>query len=212
MGYLLWGSEYCDLPNIRSQSGKNSVTSLTVLKLAQPGDLILIKTPGTGFAFGRRITRNHYDHVAVVMHNNETLNIVMPKTIKLPLSVFNKPENAPLILRPNWTTQEQRDEFIKEMQGYLGKTYDVTKTLLGIFLTCLSTWAGIRIRMKKSKDSASKWICTEAILLSLFKTFPDFRVITKMKLGYNILGFATTNDFLRICKRFSNLLRIEGTN
>jgi len=214
MGYLLLGKEYRDLPNISlyDEKEKCDARSLATLGRAQPGDLILVRTRRTGFAFGRRLTRNHYDHIAVVLHNNETMNIIMPKTVRLPLSTFSKPGNDPLILRPNWRTPEQREKFIAEIQGFMGGTYNLNRTLLGVLLTFLSTWVGIRIRMRKLGNSASKWICTEAIIVSLLKTFPDFKAINGIKLDYHVLGFATTNDFLRISKKFPDLLRIERVN
>jgi len=209
MGYLLLGREYRDLPRIESHIGNDTASTSAILEIAQPGDLLLVKTTGIGYAFGRRITRNRYDHIAVVLPENETLNIVYPKTVILPLSTLGKPRNTPLILRPNWTTPEQREEFIREMLGFLSVKYDLTKTFVGIFLTCLNTCLGLRVPKRKLRDSASRWICTEAILVSLFRTFPEFEVIKKMKLDYNILGFATTNDFLRISKKFPDLLKLN---
>ena len=209
MGYFLLGREYWDLPRIESCSGDDTAGTLAILETAQPGDLVLVKTTAIGYAFGRRITRNQYDHIAVVLTEGETLNIIFPKTVKLPLSAFRKPGNAPLILRPNWRTTEQRDEFIREMLGFMDAKYDLTKTFVGIFFTCLNTWLGLRAPKRKLRDSASKWICTEAIVVSLCKVYPEFEVIKSMKLDYNILGFATTNDFLRIAKRYPDLLTID---
>jgi hypothetical protein len=94
----------------------------------------------------------------------------------------------------------------------MGGIYNLNRTLLGVLLVFLSTWFGIRIRMKKLGNSASKWICTEAIIISLFKTFPDFEAINGIKLDYHVLGFATTNDFLRISKEFPDLFRVERVN
>ena len=181
---------------------------MTILERAQPGDLVLVRTRRVGFAFGRRLTRNRYDHIAVVLHNNETLNIVMPKTVKLPLSTFGKPGNTPLILRPNWNTTEQRDKFLMEMERFIGGTYDTKRALLGSLLTFLNTWVGIRIKINKLTDSASKWICTEAIIISLLKISPDFEVLDRIKLDYHTLGFATTNDFLRISREYPKLLEV----
>jgi len=211
MGYWLPGKEYRAPPDICSGDYKqrSDADVLATLGRAQPGDLILAKTRGAGFALGRVLTRNRYDHIAVVLHDSETLNIVMPKTIKLPLSTFGKPGNAPLIMRPNWKAQEQRDSFIAEMEGFVGGHYNLKRTLLGILVIVLSTWLGIRIRIKKLKPQTAKWICTEAIIVSLLKTFPVFKAIEGIKLDYNTLGFGTTNDFLRISCSLPHLMKIE---
>ena len=208
MGYVLLGREYRELPETESCS-KDPAGASAVLEMARPGDLLLVKTTGRGYALGRSITRNSYDHIAVVLPDNETLNIIFPRAVILPLSAFRKPQNAPLILRPQWESTEQRDTFIREMQGFVDARYDLTKTFTGIFLTCLCTWLGIRVAMRKRREPPSKWICTEAILASLFKASREFEAIKGMKLDYTILGFATTNDFLRISARFPNLLAIQ---
>lgn len=174
----------------------------------QPGDLILVKTPGIGFAIARRLVRSDYDHVAVVMHNDNTLNIVMPRAVMLPLSVVSKPQNAPLVLRLNWHTIEQREQFIAEMQRYAGVAYDTRKTLIGIILVFLRAWLRVKFRLEMRDASTRKAICTEAILLSMMKALPDLEVIDGMELDYYLLGFGTTNDFMRIAKQFPNLLAV----
>lgn len=83
------------------------------------------------------------------------------------------------------------------------------RTLLGVSLTTLYTWTGIRMQMGKLGESAPRWICTEAIIVSLLKALPEFEAVNRMELDYHTLGFATTNDFLRIAKRFPDILAIE---
>ena len=76
MGYLLLGNGYARLPSMETNVDNGRRTASAALRNTQPGDLILVKTPGIGFAFGRKMTRNHYDHVAVDLHGNKTLSIV----------------------------------------------------------------------------------------------------------------------------------------
>lgn len=41
----------------------------------QPGDLILVRTPGTFYEFFRRLSRQPYDHVSIMMDSNLFLHI-----------------------------------------------------------------------------------------------------------------------------------------
>jgi len=181
---------------------------MALMAPAQPGDLVLVRTKGVSFAIARRLVRSNYDHIAVVMHDDETLNIVRPRTVMLRLSTIGKPQNAPLVLRPNWHSPKQREEFMAEMQRFVGTTYDARKALLGVFVTFLRTWLGLKLCLSRRDASTDKHICTEAILFSLIKTLPDFSAIEGTELDYYALGFATTNDFLRIAERFPNLLAV----
>lgn len=174
----------------------------------EPGDLILVKTPGIGFALARCLVRSKYDHIAVVLNDDETLNIVVPRAVMLPVAVISKPANAPLVLRPGWEVPEQRENFIAEMRRYTGVAYDTRKALMGILLTLLNTWLGLKVRLRKRDGPITKSICTEAILLALIKAIPSMATIHGMKLDYNVLGFGTTNDFLRVAGQSPHLLRI----
>lgn len=46
--------------------------------------------------------------------------------------------------------------------------------------------------------------------MCLQKAFPDFEAINHIMLDYHRLGFATTNDFLRMSEHFPHLLRVVG--
>lgn len=181
---------------------------MALVQHAQPGDLILIRTPGVRFAIARWLARSSYDHIAVVMYDDQTLNIIMPRAIMLRLSSIGKPRNAPIVLRTNWHSAEQREEFIAEMQRLLGAAYDARKALLGIVSTFLRAWLRLRLRLIRQRMSSNKYICTEAILVSLVKTHPGFSAIDGMELDYHALGFATTNDFLRIAEGLPDLLQV----
>lgn len=209
MGSVIIGREYFHFPDIRSYADScDAETSRVValLKAARPGDLLLIKTPGTGFELGRRVTRNLYDHIAVVLDDGKTMNIINPRARILPITAFAKPEKKLLILRPKWNSLEQRDLFVKEMKAFDRSPYDLRKTLIGIATSILYVRLGIRIPMGKPTSRQQRWICTEAILTSIVKAYPDFERINRIRLDYHSIGFATTNDFLRICKYCPEIL------
>ncbi len=173
----------------------------------QPGDLLLIRTPGRIYSLGRKLTRNAYDHVAVVINEGKTLNIVPPRAVVVPVELMSHARRAPLILRPVWKTPQQACDFVAAMGQLEGVSYALRHTLAGITLVMLRTWFGISIRMKPLPEDTQRWTCTEAILLYLTRTIPGFREIQEIPLDYFSIGFATTNDLLRIAQNRPDLLR-----
>ena len=210
MGTLVFGREHFRFVDVEAytSSPQDESRLSSALDAAQPGDLLLVKTPGLLYSFGRRLTRNIYDHIAVVMEDGETLNIVQPRAVVLPVRFFSRAERKPLILRPQWTDPAQSERFVLEMKKFSSGKYNLGKTLVGIATSALYGWLGIRLPMRKPSDSAPKWICTEAIISSLERALPGFEVTSHDKLDYNALGFATTNDFLRVAREHPDLLRV----
>jgi hypothetical protein len=208
MGRLLLGKEYFPSDELYSISKINYISNFERIKRLKPGDLLLVKTPGVIYRLGRKITKNIYDHIAVVLYNNETLNIVVPETVIRPTSLFSKSNRIPLILRPKWVNVEQKKKFIYEMEKFRNIQYNSKKTIIGVFINMIYSRLGIKIKIKKLDRTAKRWICTEAILLCLMEAFPEFSTINTLKLDYNEIGFATTNDFLRITEKFPELLEV----
>ena len=211
MGSVILGSEYFSFPDVIPYVHAHDIETARIvatLKAAQPGDLLLIKTPGFGFELGRRVTRSLYDHIAVVLDDAKTMNIVNPRAVILPIMAFAKPERKPLVLRPKWKKPEQRQRFVEEMKVFDRGPYNLKKTLIGIITSALYAWLGLRIPIKKLENPAPRWICTEAILMNIMKAYPDFQRIKHLKLDYNSIGFATTSDFFRICKSCPDLVEM----
>ncbi len=173
----------------------------------QPGDLLLIRTPGRGYAFGRRIGRNRYDHVAVAVGRGMTMNIVSPHARLIPLSRLLATRPDRLVLRPVWQNEAQREAFVSFMEGFDGRPYDMRRALTGIGLNILYAWLAIRIPLHRPQPGTHIWVCTEAILENLRAAIPAFREIEMLPLDYYRLGFSTTNDFMRIAKWRPDLLR-----
>jgi len=212
MGKYKLGKELFEFPLILSNLKKRKFKKNAIIKKVQPGDLLIVKTPGLLYSFGRRLTRNTHDHIAVVLNNYKTLNIVVPKTIIRPIFIFIRPKKEPILLRPQWKNLDQRNKFISEIKKFKASVYNIRKTILGIILTTFYSWLGIRIPMKKLRPSAKKWICTEAILNVLLKVLPCFKKIERVKLDYHSIGFATINDFLRISQQNPEILKIIYPN
>ncbi len=179
----------------------------SIVEKLEPGDLILVQTPGRSFSLGRKLTQNPYDHVAVVIDHGQTLNIVKPKPVIVPVEHITEPHRAPLALRPAWGTPEQAPLFIENMTAFRDCSYDLQRAVLGICLVTLRAWFGLSLRMIPLRNGARKSICTEAIILSLIKSLPGFEEIKEIPLDFVTLGFATTNDLLRIARSRPDLLR-----
>ena len=175
---------------------------------AKPGDLLLVKTPGLLFLLGRKVTRNRYDHVAVVLEGGMTLNIVRPRSVIIPITRFLRSGCNPLLIRPNWDNNGQCDLFLCDLRERSAGHYDLRKTLIGIVAASLYSWVSLRIPLQMPRDNASRWICTEAIIHSLLKALPSFAAIERLKLDYYAIGFATTTDFLRIARERPDILAI----
>jgi hypothetical protein len=179
----------------------------SVLEKLEPGDLILVQTPGWSFSLGRKLTQNPYDHVAIVVDQGQTLNIVNPRAVDVPTEHITEPHRAPLVLRPVWDSPEQVPLFIENINTFRDIAYDFQHAVMGICLVTMREWLGLSLRLKPLRNGTRKCICTEAIILSLIKSLPSFEEITEMALDYVALGFATTNDLLRIARNRPDLLR-----
>lgn len=173
----------------------------------EPGDLILVQTPGWSFSFGRKLTQNPYDHVAVVVNHGQTLNIVQPKAVMVPVEHITEPHRAPLALRPVWGSPEQVPLFIENINTFQDISYDLHHAVMGICLVTLREWLGLSLRVRPLRNGARRCICTEAIIFSLIKSLPGFEEIKEIPLDYVALGFASTNDLLRIARNRPDLLR-----
>jgi hypothetical protein len=179
----------------------------TIVEKLEPGDLILVQTQGWSFSLGRKLTQNPYDHVAVVIDDGQTLNIVKPKAVIVPVEHIAEPDRTPLVLRPAWDSPEQVPLFIENMNTFRDTSYDLQHAMMGICLVTLREWLRLSLRIRPLHNGARKCVCTEAILVSLIKSVPGFEEIKEIPLDYVTLGFATTNDLLRIARSRPDLLR-----
>jgi hypothetical protein len=179
----------------------------SIVERLEPGDLILVQTQGWSFSLGRKLTQNPYDHVAVVIDHGQTLNIVKPKAVIVPVEHITESDRASLVLRPAWGSQEQAPLFIECMNKFRDTSYDLQHAVMGICLVTLREWLGLSLRIRPLRNGGRKCICTEAIIVSLIESLPGFEEIKEIPLDYVALGYATTNDLLRIARSRPDLLR-----
>lgn len=105
MGSIIEGTGYFRFPEADERvrgTGAGRGRAAGIARAAEPGDLLFVRTPGRLFSAGRAVTRNPYDHVAVVLEGGQTLNIVAPEARMLPLSRFTGPSRNTLLMRPAW--------------------------------------------------------------------------------------------------------------
>lgn len=98
----------------------------------QPGDLILIKTPSTLYDVFRRMASQEWDHVAVVVDNDDcesSLHITYPRAKFAETFLFTCVKRRPVIIRP-LISPEAMSKFLVELKQHtIGKHYDFVRVL-----------------------------------------------------------------------------------
>ncbi len=173
----------------------------------EPGDIILIQTSGFLYSFWRRLSCSAYDHVAVVLENKETFNILYPVAKKLPASYFFRHGKTPLVLRPSWQNQRQKTDLIQAMEKLEGMHYNSLRGIIGVINMIIYTKLRIKIPMKTPVMSSKTWVCTDATILFLERAVNGFSEIRTLNLDLFKLGYASTNDFIRIACHRPELLK-----
>lgn len=173
----------------------------------QPGDLILVKSRGRVYELARRFARNPYDHVAVVTAGGRTINIDKPSTRVLPVERLLRESLRPLVLRPRFASEDEQTRFVGELEGLVGAPYDVRRTLQLIERLLERRVLGRARPVPFLGWERRKWICTDAVLLSLERHVTGFSALRSMPLDWTSLGSATTNDLLELARTRPDLLQ-----
>ncbi len=185
----------------------NSSRSTNLYSKLAPGDILLTQTYGFFYALWRKLSCTMYDHSAVVLENNETLNIVYPVAKKLPASHFFRSDKSPMALRPVWRNEKQRMEFLNSMQQFEGTHYNLFRGVFNISNMMIYYRLGLKIPLKVPEITSKKWVCTDAILMYLQKIMPEFSPIDTLDLDLFRFGFTSPNDFLRIAYYMPDILK-----
>ncbi len=168
--------------------------------MVQPGDLILVRTPGWVFRVGRRLCGNTYDHIAVVVQNGQTVNIDKPMSRTLPMEKLLRPHLSPLVLRPAWAHTGEQENFVDWISQAVDSTYDTRRTLSLVWRVLVNRWLGVKIALSPMGAERERWICTDAVLIGLSAHASRFEDLPQMELDWRWLGSGTTNDFLEISR------------
>ncbi|MCL4558220.1 MAG: hypothetical protein M1491_06270 [Deltaproteobacteria bacterium] len=178
-------------------------------KLA-PGDILLTRTHGIFYALWRKLSCTLYDHSAVVLEDNETMNVVYPVTKKLPASHFFRSGKSPMVLRPVWKNGEQTREFLRSMRRLEGTHYNSFRGIINISNMMIYYRLGLKIPLKIPALTSRRWVCTDAILMHLHNIVPGFSGIGTLDLDLFRFGFTSPNDFLRIAYYRPDILKKVG--
>lgn len=169
----------------------------------EPGDLILVRSSGFVYRFGRKITGNTYDHVAVVGHDGQTLNIVKPVGKHVPAEKLLAKES--LVLRPAWRNDADRDAFVAWVESRMTSRYDTSRTFQLIAKLILRNVSGLHLPLREAHAAQERWICTDAILIGLH-AHTDFEDVRNLAIDWNKLNAGTTNDFVDIARQLPHVL------
>ena len=92
-----------------------------VLKLAEPGDILLSRTMGelTNFAI-----QGYFKHAAMYVFDKTVCESISPETSLTNLYDFLMSKDAFCLLRPSWLKQEERLKAAQIMTSLCGKPYD----------------------------------------------------------------------------------------
>jgi len=172
----------------------------------EPGDLVLVKSPGVVFAAGRLATGNLYDHVGVVVRRGLTVNIDKPGARTLPVDRLLRSALRPRLLRPRWGGPAEREGFVDWIEGLVSAPYDTRRTLQLLPRVLLRRWAGIARPLERADEHTRRWICTDAVLVGLERYAAGFAEIRALPLDWVALRCGTTNDFLVIARERSDLI------
>ena len=190
-------------------AGSSSTAAALCDKLL-PGDILLTQTYGFFYALWRRLSCTTYDHAAVVIEDNQTLNVVYPVAVKMPADHFFRSGKSPVVLRPVWRSEQQLGDFLDSFKRLEGTRYNSFRGFINISNAMIYNRLGLKIPLRVPALTDRRWVCTDAIILHLQKSIPEFSEIKKLDLDLFRFGFTTLNDFLRIAYTMPDLLkRIE---
>lgn len=82
----------------------------------------------------RNLGYSEYDHIAVVLDDYYSLHISYPRAKKVPTILFAHVKREPLVIRPQFKLQKQRDAFLSNLQyEALGRQYDFNRVVQLLF-------------------------------------------------------------------------------
>jgi hypothetical protein len=176
------------------------------LEALQPGDIVLVRTPGNFYRLIRNTTLSDYDHLAVVMTSTEFLHIGPPTVRLLPTSIIMAEQRCAVAFRPEMTDAE-RKELLATLHCAVGQAYDTGRTYRLIarchYFLATSTWT------KMPLASNSKHICTDSIIRPILACCPRLATAVNrvaLALDEPLLGSFTLNDVVRLQELLPGLL------
>lgn len=170
----------------------------------EPGDIVLLKTPGIVYEGFRKATKYQYDHVLVALRRpDHCLHISPPQARRVRSAQLLIKERDPLVLRPRLSADEST-AFVTLCESLIGKEYSLSRLYSSVLRTVAEKQFRIGRFLPKAvlptkQDPSS--ICTDAILVSLLEASPKIRKSAQKQapdLDLFRTGTASVSDFIRL--------------
>ena len=109
--------------------------------MLQPGDLIVVRTPGTFYHLFRRAAKHSVDHLAIVVENGMFLHVGPPTIRLLPVELLLTPNRRPLVFRPK-LSEEELNQLLRSLKSLIGQQYDTVRVYSFVARLAAHAWFG----------------------------------------------------------------------
>jgi len=172
----------------------------------EPGDIVLLRTPGAVYQAFRQFSASEYDHVVVALSRpDQCLHISPPTARRVRTRQLLVDERQPRVLRPR-ISDEEKKRFVQKCESLLGSEYSLYRLYGNIVRTVAEKQFRVgRFLPKLSTPTAQDqaWVCTDAILVALLESAPSLkRSAASISPALDIFrtGSASIADLLRLEK------------
>lgn len=144
-----------------------------------PGDLVLTQTPGPIHATIRNLAHSRYDHLAIIIDDENMLHVAPPYIRLLSSNILLMKKRNPLVIRVNMTSEE-RSNMIKVLLKSIGERYDYARVLGLSVRVFASKMLNMGKKEEKSALDQTKFnICSDLIAYIMMEASPKFRSVVK---------------------------------
>ena len=195
------GSGSRPAPHATSASGAGR----EILAVLQPGDIILLRSPGFLYDTFRFLTNSPHDHAVVAVTASRVLHFAPPHAREIPTRKAVQDKYEPRVLRPVIDDERALASFVKDMRKLARNQTAYDYGRLASMVSRLSVDAQLggagRFLGPMASGEATHGVCTDAILRSLMKRCKPFRKTVKTcepPLDFVMHGAASVRDFERL--------------
>jgi uncharacterized membrane protein YgcG len=172
----------------------------------QPGDIILVTTPGPFYSFWRSIAASGHDHAVVVVSETHCMHVGPPRARKLLLKRLLFPKRKPTIFRPK-LTEEELKRFMMDIEWLENSRYNIERAVTLLLKLAFKNKLHVNYgaTLRPAGDNTSSWICTDAVMVALCRSSAQIRAAAgavQPPLDMLAHGSCTLTDVSRLA--FSN--------
>jgi len=174
-----------------------------------PGDLVLTQTPGPIHATIRKVAHWRYDHLALIIDDENMLHIAPPHIRLLSSNVLLMKKRNPLVLRVN-ISKEERERIRTQLLKDVGERYDYSTALgLSVRVAALKMFEFGKKEKKEILDESKRYICSDLIAYTFMELSPSFKNVCKRnfkKLDISNYQSFSPDDFWRLSELDSSMV------